>query len=128
MNEKIKVKYHFRLGSDEVKRGIVPNQVACSDFHNGINSNYLFTLPIRDPFFTWSNGILGHSRIIMKLDRVLVNFSCIDQWGNSRYSVLPTNCSNHNPFCFFFLMSIFLESLFVSDVLKCGSNIIGVKI
>jgi len=43
MNEKIKWKYRFRLGSDEVKRGIVNNQVACSDFHSWINSNDLFT-------------------------------------------------------------------------------------
>ena len=73
--------------------GASPRASALHEFNDCLQEAGLLDLKLCGSPFTWSNSSMGDSRIECKLDRVLVNASCM----TDRDEVLPPSLSDHPP-------------------------------
>lgn len=73
-----------------------PIRVACEDFRKAIDNDGLIQVDIRGNFLTWVR-LRPVEFSQSKLDRALVNSSCLDKWSSITYTSLPRHHSDHCP-------------------------------
>ncbi|KAF5472311.1 hypothetical protein F2P56_009038 [Juglans regia] len=101
------------IKDDSERRGGRPRpRMAMEDFNNWIDNCGLIDMRSSGRRFSWCNGQRGLARSWAKLDRGLVNASCLTRFPNMNNCYLSRSTSDHSP--------MFLQ--FQSDLFKYGHS------
>ncbi|XP_026399701.1 uncharacterized protein LOC113295584 [Papaver somniferum] len=84
------------LRLDEKKGVLEPRTSAINEFSYWLDDNNLFEADALGSKFTWTNRQSGMTRIVSKLDRVIINAAWLEKFENWRCKALPMEVSNHS--------------------------------
>ncbi|XP_026420083.1 uncharacterized protein LOC113316067 [Papaver somniferum] len=81
---------------DEKKGGLEPRTSAKNEFSDWLDENNLFESNSLGTKFTWTNSQSGTNRIIIKLDRVVINAAWLAKFDNWRCKALTREVFDHS--------------------------------
>jgi len=97
------------IREDSERRGGKPRpRMAMEDFNNWIENCGLMDMKSSGRRFSWCNGQRGLSHSWAKLDRGLLNASCLTRFPNVNNSYLSRSTSDHSPMFIQFQSELFL--------------------
>lgn len=89
--------FNIICNDGEKNGGLLQASRAKADFNDCLHDCALVDLPFKGNRLFWCNGRLGGRRIWAHLDRVLVNLSFMNCFGNAKLMYFPRTSSNHAP-------------------------------